>query len=56
MADMRTKALLGGVFSIFKTKEEETMKSIWIGIQLTFSTLGGFLGWYLGGVDGFSTR
>ena len=29
------------------------MKSIWIGIQLTFSTLGGFLGWYLGGVDGF---
>ena len=29
------------------------MKSIWVGIQLTFSTLGGFLGWYLGGVDGF---
>ena len=29
------------------------MKSIWIGIQLAFSALGGFLGWYLGGVDGF---
>ena len=29
------------------------MKSIWTGIQLSFSALGGFLGWYLGGVDGF---
>ena len=29
------------------------MKSIWTGIQLSFSTLGGFLGWYLGGMDGF---
>lgn len=29
------------------------MKSIWVGIQLAFSALGGFLGWYLGGVDGF---
>lgn len=29
------------------------MKSIWAGIQLAFSALGGFLGWYLGGVDGF---
>src|SRR5699024_11978218 len=43
----------GGVFSIFKSKEDETMKSIWVGIQLAFSALGGFLGWYLGGVDGF---
>ena len=29
------------------------MKSIWVGIQLAFSALGGFLGWYLGGMDGF---
>ena len=29
------------------------MKSIWAGIQLAFSALGGFLGWYMGGVDGF---
>ena len=29
------------------------MKSIWTGIQLSFSALGGFLGWYLGGMDGF---
>ena len=26
------------------------MKSIWTGIQLSFSALGGFLGWYLGGM------
>lgn len=29
------------------------MKSIWINIQLGFTALGGFLGWYLGGLDGF---
>lgn len=29
------------------------MKQIWTGIQLVFSVLGGFLGWYLGGMDGF---
>lgn len=29
------------------------MKSIWTGIQVGFFTLGGFLGWYLGGMDGF---
>ncbi len=29
------------------------MKPIWNGIQIAFSALGGFLGWYLGGVDGF---
>ena len=29
------------------------MKSIWVSIQVAFSALGGFLGWYLGGVDGF---
>ena len=29
------------------------MKQIWTGIQLAFSALGGFLGWFLGGADGF---
>mgnify|MGYP002801931424 FL=1 len=29
------------------------MKQIWTGIQLAFSALGGFIGWFLGGVDGF---
>ena len=29
------------------------MKSIWVSIQVAFAALGGFLGWYLGGVDGF---
>ena len=29
------------------------MKQIWSGIQLVFTAVGGFLGWFLGGVDGF---
>ena len=29
------------------------MKQIWTGIQLAFTAFGGFLGWFLGGVDGF---
>ena len=29
------------------------MKQIWSGIQITFTAFGGFLGWFLGGVDGF---
>lgn len=29
------------------------MKTIWTGIQAAFSTLGGALGWFLGGRDGF---
>ena len=29
------------------------MKQIWSGIQLAFTALGGFLGWFLGGADGF---
>ena len=29
------------------------MKQIWTGIQLAFTAVGGFLGWVLGGVDGF---
>ena len=29
------------------------MKQIWSGIQLALTAVGGFLGWFLGGVDGF---
>lgn len=29
------------------------MKQIWSYIQITFAALGGFLGWFLGGMDGF---
>ena len=29
------------------------MKEIWSGIQIAFTALGGFLGWFLGGFDGF---
>ena len=29
------------------------MKQIWNTIQIAFSALGGFLGWFLGGADGF---
>ncbi|PWM00234.1 MAG: holin [Clostridiales bacterium] len=29
------------------------MKQIWNGVQIAFSALGGFIGWFLGGVDGF---
>lgn len=29
------------------------MKQIWSGIQIAFAALGGFIGWFLGGADGF---
>lgn len=29
------------------------MKQIWSGIQIAFTAFGGFLGWFLGGVDSF---
>ena len=29
------------------------MKQSWNGVQLAFAALGGFLGWFLGGLDGF---
>ena len=29
------------------------MKQIWNGIQIAFTALGDFLGWFLGGADGF---
>lgn len=29
------------------------MKQIWNTIQIAFSAFGGFLGWFLGGADGF---
>ena len=29
------------------------MKEVWTWIQIAFSALGGFVGWFLGGTDGF---
>ncbi len=29
------------------------MKTIWNGVQVGFAAVGGFLGWFLGGMDGF---
>lgn len=29
------------------------MKDIWNGVQVALTALGGFLGWFLGGFDGF---
>ena len=29
------------------------MKQIWSGVQIAFTALGGLLGWFLGGFDGF---
>lgn len=29
------------------------MKDIWNGIQLVFTAIGGWLGWFIGGLDGF---
>ena len=29
------------------------MKEVWTWVQIAFSALGGFVGWFLGGVDGF---
>lgn len=34
-------------------KEDKTMRSIWTGIQIALSAIGGFIGWLLGGFDGF---
>lgn len=43
------------LFSYTKSfmKEDKTMRSIWTGIQIAFSAIGGFIGWLLGGFDGF---
>jgi toxin secretion/phage lysis holin len=30
-----------------------TMKAIWNWVQVAFAAIGGFLGWFLGGLDGF---
>ena len=42
-----------GAFSISKTESEVfTMKEFWNTIQLIFTAVGGWLGWFLGGCDG----
>ena len=34
-------------------KEVKVMKEIWNWVQVALTALGGFLGWFLGGFDGF---
>lgn len=34
-------------------KVRENMKSLWSNMQIAFGAMGGFLGWFLGGIDGF---
>lgn len=55
MAEIRKSGIhKGACFHIqIQFQEEKTMKQIWNGIQIAFSALGGFLGWFLGGMDGF---
>ena len=38
---------------VIKHKEELQVKSIWTAFQAAFTTLGGALGWFFGGADGF---
>jgi toxin secretion/phage lysis holin len=40
------------VYSI-KKKEVKIMRDIWVYMQVVFAAIGGWLGWYLGGFDGF---
>jgi len=45
-----------GAFYICKNSfemEALTMKTIWNWVQAAFATTGAFLGWFLGGLDGF---
>lgn len=37
----------------FQESEEKVMKEIWNVTQVVFAAIGGWLGWFLGGYDGF---
>ncbi|ETA81825.1 hypothetical protein T472_0204325, partial [Youngiibacter fragilis 232.1] len=37
----------------FTESEEMNMKDIWTFLQMAFAAIGGWLGWFLGGYDGF---
>lgn len=39
--------------AVYMKRREKSVKTIWTGIQLAFSAIGGIIGWYLGGLDGF---
>ncbi|WP_456151099.1 phage holin family protein [Actinotignum urinale] len=43
---------LRGIFMLKTRKEERFMKEFWTSIQLVFTAVGGWLGYYLGGFDG----
>lgn len=36
-----------------KNKEGKLMKEVWNSIQYAFAAIGGWLGWFMGGFDGF---
>ena len=40
-------------FFIQNFKEEEIMKQVITAMQYVFAGIGGFMGWFLGGLDGF---
>ena len=45
-----------GAFYICKNSfemEALTMKTVWNWVQAVFTAVGGFIGWFLGGPDGF---
>jgi len=51
---MALSSLDGGAFIYTKIESEVlTMKGIWYGIQVAIAAAGGWLGWFLGGLDGF---
>jgi len=48
-----TGELFLDVSFVFQESEEKVMKEIWNVTQVVFAAIGGWLGWFLGGYDGF---
>ncbi len=42
-----------GAFFVSPERTDSLMKTLWLLFQGTFTALGGFLDWFLGGLDGF---
>src|SRR6056297_2534287 len=40
-------------YTNFYESEEKNMRDIWTFLQMAFAAIGGWLGWFLGGYDGF---
>jgi toxin secretion/phage lysis holin len=41
------------LYTNFYESEEKNMRDIWTFLQMAFAAIGGWLGWFLGGYDGF---